>query len=67
MRFGNLVLVLSAVLICASSWAGPAAWYKWHSSESDIEICLQISPGEGWFVVKGPFEDAVCKKLGMPH
>ena len=67
MRFGKLALVLSAALICTSLWAGPAAWYKWHSPESDVEICSQISPGEGWFAVKGPFEDAVCKKQGVPR
>ena len=57
------------VALCCSSLllAGPAAWYKWHSPESNLDICSQTSPGDGWEIVKGPFEDALCKKPGVPH
>lgn len=61
------IVFLCATLYCAALWAGPAAWYKWHSAESNFDICSQTSPGEGWVVVKGPFADAVCKKLGVPR
>ncbi len=61
------IVFVSALLYCACLWAGPAAWYKWHSPESDIEVCSQTSPGDGWVIVKGPFQDAVCRKLGVPH
>lgn len=48
---------------CTLAWAEPAAWYKWHSPEADYDVCAQFPPGDGWVVVKGPFEDSACKKL----
>lgn len=60
------ILFVSAVLYCSCLYAGPAAWYKWHSADNGFDICSQISPGDGWVPVKGPFEDASCKKLGAP-
>jgi len=62
----QMVLVI-AILGCSPLWAGSAAWYKWHSQENQFDICSQTSPGDGWVAVKGPFEDANCKKLGIPH
>lgn len=58
----------SAVLlsICVGAWAAPAAWYIWRSPVNDYNICAQISPGDGWRKVKGPFQDAHCKKQGVP-
>jgi len=61
------IVIISAVFLCSSSWAGPAAWYKWHSGDNDFDICSQTSPGDGWVPFKGPYEDALCKKLGVPH
>jgi hypothetical protein len=63
----KLVLFVIATLFCSLLWANPAPWYKWHSPQSDIDLCSQTSPGDGWIVVKGPFEDALCKKQGVPH
>ncbi len=63
----KLIILIAVTLFCSALLAGPAAWYRWHSGESDFEICSQVSPGDGWYVVKGPFQDAVCKKLGVPH
>ena len=63
-------IVLSVVLIvacCSLVWAGPAAWYLWRSPLAEGAICSQISPGDGWVVLKGPYQDAVCKKTGVPH
>ncbi len=64
---GKLLLIVTASLFCSLLRANPAPWYRWHSPQADIEICSQTSPGDGWVVVKGPFEDALCKKLGLPH
>jgi len=63
----KLIVFVTTALYCACLLASPAAWYRWRSAESAIDICSQISPGEGWVVVKGPFQDAVCKKLGVPR
>lgn len=61
------LIATSVVLCCTIAWAGPAPWYKWRSSLSDYDVCAQFSPGEGWVKVMGPFEDAGCKKPGIPH
>ena len=50
---------------CALAWADPAAWYLWRSPESPSAICSQLAPGEGWVVIKGPYQDGVCKKPGV--
>ena len=52
---------------CAQAWADPAAWYLWRSPESPSAICSQLAPGEGWVVIKGPYQDGVCKKPGVPQ
>ena len=62
--------ILLAALIaatCEMALAIPAAWYRWQSPESDVIVCSQISPGDGWVATKGPFQDASCKKLGDPQ
>ena len=56
-----LLLLLSAVL-GHTALAAPAPWFKWHSPDSDYEVCAQFSPGEGWRAIKGPFEDSACRK-----
>ena len=63
----KLVLFVIATLFCSLLWANPAPWYRWHSPQADFEVCSQTSPGDGWVIVKGPFEDALCKKQGVPH
>jgi len=60
------ILLLGTLLYCASLCAGPAAWYRWRSEESPIDVCSQTSPGDGWVPVKGPYADALCKKPGNP-
>jgi len=54
--------IAAMALCCTTLWAGPAPWYKWHSPEGDHDVCSQFSPGDGWVIVKGPFEDFACKK-----
>ena len=63
-------IVAGILLIAASgslAWAGPAAWYLWRSPYADGAICSQIAPGDGWVVIKGPYQDGVCRKTGVPH
>lgn len=61
------IVLISAALCSSALWADVAAWYKWHSPANDYDICAQTSPGAGWVVVKGPFQDAQCRKQGVPH
>ena len=56
------LLLAFAGTLSITAHAGPAAWFKWHSPEADYEICAQFSPGDGWRIVKGPFEDSACRK-----
>lgn len=59
----KIILFITALLLSvAGAFAGPAPWYKWHSPETDYDVCAQFSPGDGWVIVKGPFEDSACKK-----
>lgn len=44
----NASLVLTGLLAVAPAWAEPAAWYRWRSEESTVDICSQTPPGEGW-------------------
>lgn len=61
------IVLMATLFYCAVSLANPAPWYRWRSAESDTDVCSQVSPGEAWFKAKGPYQDAVCKKLGVPH
>jgi len=61
----RIVFALAA-LYCSSLFAGPAAWYRWNIPGGGLDICSQISPGDGWMIVKGPYQDALCKTPGMP-
>jgi hypothetical protein len=56
------IVFITALAFCTTLLAGPAAWYKWHSNDVDYDVCSQFSPGDGWVMVKGPFEDSGCKK-----
>lgn len=63
----RILFTTLAILCCSATLAGPAPWYKWHSAEGEHDVCAQFSPGEGWVIVKGPFEDSSCRKQGVPH
>lgn len=67
MKSARTAALICAALYASLLWADPAAWYLWRSPQNESAICSQISPGEGWVAIKGPFQDAVCKKLGVPH
>lgn len=47
---------------CTAASAGPAPWYLWRSPIGDHDVCAQFSPGDGWVVIKGPFQDSGCRK-----
>ena len=66
MSLYRYLLPVGLALSVAAVSAAPAPWYKWHSPEVDYDICAQFSPGPGWEVVKGPFQDAQCRKPGTP-
>jgi len=59
------IAILSAVF-CVSVLAAPAPWHKWRSKLDGKEFCAQISPGDGWEKVSGPYKDARCAKPGVP-
>ena len=67
MKIARTVLFVCTAWCCSLVWADPAAWYLWRSPENPSAICSQISPGDGWVVIKGPFQDGVCKKPGVPQ
>lgn len=62
----KIAVFLIALFSSLALWAGPAPWYKWHSNSADYDVCSQTSPGDGWGIVKGPFQDSHCTKPGMP-
>lgn len=45
-------------------FAGPAPWYRWQHPGESLFICAQLSPGDGWVPVQGPFQDSGCRKPG---
>ncbi len=63
----KIAVFFAALCSSFALWAGPAPWYKWHSNSADYDICSQTSPGDGWEIVKGPFQDSHCRKPGMPE
>ena len=67
MKFAPTALFVCTACYGALVWADPAAWYLWRSPENPSAICSQLSPGDGWVVIKGPFQDGVCKKPGVPQ
>lgn len=59
-------LAITGALLAASlaAVAAPAPWYQWRSKIDDFTVCKQFSPGDGWYVARGPFQDGNCKKPG---
>ncbi len=68
MRNRLCILALAGIAaLSLSASAAPAPWYRWQNTvNADMTICSQISPGDGWIMVKGPYEDAQCRKPGKP-
>ena len=67
MKIARTALFVCTAWYGALVWADPAAWYLWRSPEDPSAICSQISPGDGWVVIKGPYQDSLCRKAGVPH
>ena len=53
------VAVLIAVFSLAV-WAKPAPWYWWASKVENTRLCLQTSPGNGWYRDGGPYRNSRC-------
>jgi hypothetical protein len=57
---------LATLLFVGLALAQPAPYYLWdylwESKANQKVFCAQISPGEGWEQVGGPFRDSHCKK-----
>lgn len=49
-------------LLALGAMAAPAHWYLWRSKLDGKTFCQQVSPGEGWERVGGPFRDSRCEK-----
>ncbi len=52
-----------AALCSAPLWAlaAPAGWYWWHSRlDSDLRVCAQFMPSQGWERRGGPFDNPRC-------
>lgn len=59
-----ILLLGAAGATTYAALAAPAPWYQWRSKVEDTTVCSQFSPGDGWFAVRGPFQDGNCKKPG---
>ncbi|MQY51328.1 hypothetical protein [Rhodocyclus gracilis] len=66
LRAGVAALALLALTAMPLARAEPAPWYLWVSNTADGLICAQISPGEDWRILRGPFRDGLCRKQGVP-
>lgn len=60
------LLGLVALLLCTSTLAAPAAWQLWRSKTNGTTVCAQVSPGEAWEWVDGPYRDPRCTMRGKP-
>lgn len=55
------VALLVAGLLGAQAWADMAPWYRWESQADGRLVCAQFSPGPGWKLFAGPFNNAGCR------
>jgi hypothetical protein len=54
---------LLGIALCtatALTEARPAPWYWWVSKVDGARVCLQTSPGSGWYRERGPYPNARC-------
>ena len=66
MKKALIYATLILLFACLSVFAKPAPWYKWESKLTGKVICKQVSPGDGWNEVGGPYKDSRCKVEGEP-
>ena len=62
----RLPACLAVMLLFSDAFAAPAAWQVWRSKSTGMTVCAQVSPGEGWERIGGPFRDAHCTQAGRP-
>jgi hypothetical protein len=53
-------VVTVLVFFGSLAWAGAAPWWEWRSTESGDIVCAQTTPGKGWVVYSGPYDDLRC-------
>lgn len=61
-RWVGVGVLLGGLLLAAQSWAGMAAWYWWESQATGRLVCAQVSPGEGWRLFSGPYNNGGCRE-----
>jgi len=61
MRIAIAILACLLTIWAVQAFADPAPWYLWESRTDKHRVCLQVSPGEAWSRVAGPFGDAGCR------
>jgi hypothetical protein len=56
--------LLSSVLclLSSASHAAPAPYYLWMNLIDGSRVCSQLSLGQGWKKVGGPYKDGRCQK-----
>jgi len=57
---GKLLFGLALAMAAACAQAKPAPWYWWVSKLDGARVCLQTSPGDGWYREGGPYRNARC-------
>jgi hypothetical protein len=55
------------MLMCGAALASGAPWYRWKNAVNKTVMCAQVSPGNVWEIIEGPFMDSRCKKPGNPE
>lgn len=60
----SVFLLLPAALFAwQAASAAPMPFYRWQSKVDGSYACQQVSPGEGWIRIGGPFRDAGCREV----
>ncbi len=63
-RFAVLAML---ALVSFAVFASGAPWYKWRNLIDRTILCSQLSPGESWVKIQGPFMESQCRKPGNPQ
>ena len=63
----RFALGCALMLMCGAALASGAPWYRWKNAVNKTVMCAQVSPGNVWEIIEGPFMDSRCKKPGNPQ
>lgn len=55
------------MLMCCVAYSSGAPWYRWQNRVDKTILCSQISPGDVWVQIQGPYMDSRCRKPGNPQ